>query len=290
MLKHAFLYRFICCLLLITSFVSASFSVSAAPKKNIFIDVNGNPIPMDVLEFLSTNTSSKQKSSKKKQNKQKSKKKNTPVKSKKNKFSPEQEKELLETLLVGNTARATQLIRAGAKGSYKNYKGETPLNIAVSKAWASTVGKLLENGANIEQKMPSGLSLLHHATSRGYTDVAKLLVNNGLSPSRISKRKKWNSLHVAARYGRWQLVQLYLQEGVDPNARTSDGKTALEIARIVNHQGIVKILTRVTSARPVGWATRYDKRQNRLHYQAIANKKRELILKMREKIKNRQKK
>jgi len=250
--------------------------------------MNGKPIPMDVLEFLSANPSSKKKKRKKKQKGKNTKDKTqgASILSKKSKATLAQEKELLNSLLVGNTARATQLINAKAKGDYKNYKGETALNIAVSKAWASTVSKLLENGADIEQKMPSGVSLLHHASSRGYTDVAKLLMKHGLSPSTTTKRKKWNSLHVAARYGRWQLVQLYIKEGVDPNKRTSDGKTALEIAKITNHKGIVKILTRVTSSRPIGWATRYDKRQNRLKYQLIANKKHKRIQKMRDLIKN----
>ncbi len=290
MLKKIFRLKFFICSITILALTGIAPLATAAKKQNIFVDKNGMPIPMDILEFLSSSKPSKagKKLSKKASTtKKKLQLKGKDKKSKRRRSTPEKEKALLEALLIGNTARAMQLTKSGVKASYKNYKGETPLSVSVSKAWASMVRELLDHGANINQKMPSGLSLLHHASSRGYTDVAKLLIKYGLNPSTKSKRKEWNSLHVAARYGHWQLVQLYVRMGVDPNQRTSDGKTALEIAQIIRHQGIIKILSQVTSARPTGRAANYDRRQNRLQYQVIANKKREKLQKKRDLVKSR---
>jgi ankyrin repeat protein len=73
--------------------------------------------------------------------------------------------------------------------------------------------------------------------------------------------------------------------GVDPNERTSDGKTALEIAQIVRHQGIIKILSQVTSVRPTGRAANYNRRENRAHYKAIADRKKQRLWEKRVKLK-----
>jgi hypothetical protein len=175
----------------------------------------------------------------------------------------------LYALKEGKTARAMNLIKSGVKVNYQNEEGETPLSVAVTKAWASIVRELLEHDADINHKMPRDLSLLHYASAKGFTDVAKVLIKHGLDPATTTKYKKWNSLHVAARFGHWQLVQMYLDMGVNPNARTSDKKTALEIAQIAQLQGIVKILSRVTSARPMGTAANYDRHQNRKKYDEL---------------------
>lgn len=281
--------------ILLRSFFMASLilvlpSVGLAKQQSALLDANGKPLSNEVLKLLSSGASLLAPPKKIKPSSVPSKKelkvlqqkgKGSKNKKKASRSTPELEQELLESLLVGNTARARHLVKSGVRVNYKNYKGETPLSVAVDKAWASMVVSLLEGGADIDQKNSKGLSLLHHATSKGYVDLSKVLIKNGLKPSSTTS-KKWNSLHVASRFGRWQLVQLYLQMGVDPNKRTSDGKTALEIAQIVRHQGIIKILSAVTTARPTGRAANYNRRENRRQYQEIASKKQERLMKKRE--------
>lgn len=266
--------------------MSISFWSTVNAKSNqqhVFLDASGAPIPNDIL--LSLGAVSKTVTPKKNKGgntSSKLSKKNKPMGAKKKRIrsTPELEEELLNSLLIGNTARASALIRSGVKVNHKNYKGETPLSIAVDRGWASMVIDLVEHGGQLNQKNSRGLSLLHHASSKGYTDLAKALIKEGLNPTSTTP-KDWNSLHIAARYGRWQLVQFYLQMGVDPNDRTSDGKTALEIAKIIRHPGIVKVLSRVTTARPTGRAANYDRRYNRKKYDELEASKRAKVARKR---------
>lgn len=94
---------------------------------------------------------------------------------------------------------------------------------------------------------------MHIASAKGLIDVAKVLIKKGLNPGQKTD-KNWTPLHVAARYGHWQLVQYFLSVGVDPDIRNSDGKTALGLARHLRHQGIIKILSRVTTVRSLDFA------------------------------------
>lgn len=240
---------------------SVLFCSSVQAQQKALLDVNGIPLSDEVLLLLSTGTenfvqgdqansvdSTKITSSKgslKTNNKLAKKTKRTP--------NPLLEEELLDAMKAGQISRVKQLIRAGISPTFKNYKGETPLGIAVSRGWASMVISLLENGADIKEEGARGVTLLHVASSKGLTDVAKLLVKNGLNPSQKTD-KNWTPLHVAARYNHWQLVQYYVSLGVDPDIRNSDGQTALGLARHLRHQGIIKILSSVTTRSSLDFA------------------------------------
>jgi ankyrin repeat protein len=234
-----------------------TLSFNAYAKQSVFLDSNGQPIPYDVLLQLSSGT-----------NKNKIERKNTDstlignvkstakagLKSKKNlRPNPELEEELFHALKAGQTQRANQLLKMGTPATFKNYKGETSLGIAVSRGWASMVISLVENGADLKEEGARGVTLLHAASARGMTDVAKLLVKYGLNPSQKTDIN-WTPLHVAARYGHWQLVQYFLSVGVDPDIRNSDGKTALGLAQHLRHQGVIKILSPVTTRRSLDFS------------------------------------
>ncbi len=285
---------FVCC-------ISVLSAPAYARKQTALLDADGKPLSMEMLSLLSTGkplpkagTENRHRSSQKnnvKKNRvvanlsrkhvqpelvKKPSKKSKPLSER-----PELQRELLIALKEGRTARAMNLIKAGVKVNYQNYEGETPLSVAVTKAWASIARELLEHGADINHKMPRDLSLLHYASAKGFTDVAKVLIKHGLNPATTTKNKQWNSLHVAARFGHWQLVQMYLEMGVNPNARTSDNKTALELAQIAQLQGIVKILSRVTTARPMGRAANYDRRENRKKYDELESFKKAKLARKR---------
>ncbi len=238
---------------------SALISTSIQAQQNILLDANGVPLSNDMLLLLSSGaekfdqrnkpskTVSKLSIDSGSKNKiaEPTKSNIKLIKRPKRPSNPLLEEEMLDAMKAGKIQRVKQLLRAGVSPSFKNYKGETPLGIAVSRGWASMVISLLENGADINEKGARGVTLLHVASSKGLTDVAKVLVKGGLSPSKKTD-KNWTPLHVAARYNHWQLVQYYVSEGVDPDIRNSDGQTALGLARHLRHQGIIKILSRVT--------------------------------------------
>ena len=229
------------------------FSLNAQAQQNILLDANGVPLTNEMLLLLSSGSEKFEQKNKKTITK--SSDKETTLEPKKSNIklitrakrppNPLLEEEMLDAMKAGKIQRVKQLLRAGISPTFKNYKGETPIGIAVSRGWASMVISLLENGADINEKGARGITLLHVASAKGLTDVAKLLVKGGLNPSQKTD-KNWTPLHVAARYNHWQLVQYYISEGVDPDIRNSDGQTALGLARHLRHQGIIKILSQVT--------------------------------------------
>ena len=230
-------------------------SSSANAKQTALLDANGQPLSDEVLMLLSSGSDTFKSSKNSKKIDDKQDVKALPKKPKRNKpaSNPVLEIELLDALKAGKTQRAKQLLKVGTSPTYKNLNGETPLGIAVSRGWASMVILLIDNGADINEKGAQGITLLHIASANGLIDVAKVLVKHGLKPGQKTD-KNWTPLHVAARYGHWQLVQYFLSVGVDPDIRNSDGKTALGLARHLKHQGIIKILARVTTVRSLDFA------------------------------------
>lgn len=248
------LKRIIIALTITSGFIFSSYSQA---NQTVLLDANGVPLSDEVLLLLSSGSNKfnqKKKPSSPQPAKASIDKKATGaapksniklIKRPKRARNPLLEEELLDAMKAGKIPRVKQLLRAGVLPTFKNYKGETPIGIAVSRGWASMVISLLENGADINEKGARGVTLLHVASAKGLTDVAKVLVRGGLSPS-TKTDKNWTPLHVAARYNHWQLVQYYVSQGVDPDIRNSDGQTALGLARHLRHQGIIKILSRVT--------------------------------------------
>ena len=279
MTRHLLLYkilRYIIGVLSITAFMALSFNTHA--KQSVFLDSNGQPIPYDVLLQLSSGTNKNKIERKNIDSTLIGNAKNTGkagLKSKKNlRPNSELEEELFHALKAGQTQRANQLLKMGTPATFKNYKGETPLGIAVSRGWASMVISLVENGADVKEEGVRGVTLLHAASARGMTDVAKLLVKYGLNPSQKTD-KNWTPLHVAARYGHWQLVQYFLSVGVDPDIRNSDGKTALGLAQHLRHQGIIKILSPVTTRRSLDFAEARSKSRKKTSRKKKSKSKRE---------------
>jgi len=233
-------------------------TVSVSAKQNqqtVLLDANGKPLSLEVLQLLSSASGKISPSSKEKKSRGSKGEKElainaltTPKNAKKVKYhnNPLLEEELLQAMKEGNSVRVKQLIKINVRPTYKNYKGETPLGVAVSKGWASIAVDLLKLGADVNQKGTQGLTLLHVAAAKNYIDMAKLLVKHGIKPSTKTKTG-WTPLHVASRYGHWQLVQYFLKLGVDPNTKNKAGRTALDLAITLKHQGIIKILSRVTS-------------------------------------------
>lgn len=264
--------------------VGVLFSFNVQAQQTVLLDANGIPLSDEVLLLLSSSSGTFDQREKSKTsvtkfdgeitNAETSKSTIKLIKKAQRPVNPLLEEELLDAMKAGKIQRVKQLLRARVAPTFKNYKGETPLGIAVSRGWASMVISLLENGANINEEGARGVTLLHVASSKGLTDVAKVLVRAGLSPSQKTD-KNWTPLHVSARFNHWQLVQYYVSQGVDPDIRNSDGQTALGLARHLRHQSIIKILSQVTSRRSLDFAeVNLLKRKNKRKKRKKRNRKR----------------
>ena len=114
--------------------------------------------------------------------------------------------------------------------SIKNPQRETPLMLAAITNQLVWAQKLIDKGADVNQK---GWTPLHYAATKGHIEMMRLLMEhhayldaespNGTTP-----------LMMAAHYGTPMATKLLLEEGADPRLKNRLGISALEFARKAN--------------------------------------------------------
>lgn len=146
---------------------------------------------------------------------------------------------------------AKELVANGVDVNASTPQGETPLSIAARVGDAELAEWLIARGADVSVESGTGLSALHAATYGGHRDVADVLLSHGVEPDLyvaagmgmtetlaellVTLRPPdpddvaWltDPLHVAARNGQDEAMQMLLAAGADVNAKSDNGLTAL---------------------------------------------------------------
>lgn len=86
-----------------------------------------------------------------------------------------------------------------------------------------------------------GSKLLNIAGASGLSSIVQTLLRNGEQPETGSMDV--TPLHCAARWGHSDIVKLLLEAGADITAKTSNGKTPIELAAANSHTDIVRRAT-----------------------------------------------
>lgn len=126
-------------------------------------------------------------------------------------------------------------------------RGFTALVEAVLHGHLDVARLLLERGANPNFVPPfDNGSLLHFACSGCPQDkqaaMVTLLLEAGADPNLSTVRWSLTPLMVAARWGNTEVLRLLLAAGADTEARTSDGRAAIDFARTHSRQEAVALL------------------------------------------------
>jgi len=151
-----------------------------------------------------------------------------------------------------NVEIAKLLIEKGANVSARNNEGQVPLHLAARFEMGDMVKLLLGSGADIKARDRFGTTPLCYAVCyvHGKLDFIRFLLNQGAepdiyssvalgekekveqfltaNPELVNTDKNWygmTPLHVAARYGRLEIVKLLLDRGADINAGDKRGMT-----------------------------------------------------------------
>ena len=132
------------------------------------------------------------------------------------------------------------------------YATTNPLSAAAGEGNCEAITILLENGANIEARLdPDGenRTALHYAAGGSNLDAVKLLVSNGANIHAVSNDGS-TALHYAVERftemvterSKLELVEFLVLQGVDVEARTTGGLSALLKAANSEQGGIVEYL------------------------------------------------
>ncbi|XP_065580525.1 uncharacterized protein LOC136040244 [Artemia franciscana] len=120
--------------------------------------------------------------------------------------------------------------------------GKTALHVAAINGHKDVVEALLKNNANTNVKDFSGSSPLHYAVGNNFIDVAKILLKKEASFDINEIQGGFTSLHLSAARGHLELVNFFLQNRADVNARTDRDITPLHLAALNGHLDVVKAL------------------------------------------------
>ncbi|WP_183577279.1 ankyrin repeat domain-containing protein [Mucilaginibacter sp. X5P1] len=121
--------------------------------------------------------------------------------------------------------------------------GFTPLGLACYFGQHEIARYLVLKGANVNQPSNNGFNVfpIHSAAAGNYTDIAKLLIENGANVN-VRQQAGSTPLHSAAQNGNLDLLILLLENGADVNVRMEGGKLPADLAREKGFKEIAEIL------------------------------------------------
>ena len=149
----------------------------------------------------------------------------------------EGESEPLFMLLVENGVNLNEVHENGYRGAIVSALGAALLNYSKQAAM-----RVLEKGASANAGEWAPLMC---AASRGYTDIAKLLIEKG---AKVNARANmdWTPLMFAARDGHANVARMLIEKGAKVNAVANEqhwpGWTALMLAADEGHADVVQLL------------------------------------------------
>lgn len=130
----------------------------------------------------------------------------------------------------GQISAINALVHVGNLVDAKNNQGWSPLHIAAFSGKADVVRLLLVNKADATAKEKYGRTPLHLAALSGHVDAAWALLESNSALIHIEDNAKWTPLHVAAHFGKLEVVLLLLENGADVNVKSKDEESPLHCA------------------------------------------------------------
>ncbi|XP_046854432.1 transient receptor potential cation channel subfamily A member 1-like isoform X2 [Xenia sp. Carnegie-2017] len=124
----------------------------------------------------------------------------------------------------------------------KDDEGRSPQHYAAALQESFLLDILLSRGANILETDNNKSTLLHEAAQAGSISNVDLLVVDEVTLLHATDMEERTPLHVACAKGFRNIVSFLLENGADPQARSTDGKNCLEVAIIHKQEYVVNEL------------------------------------------------
>jgi len=116
----------------------------------------------------------------------------------------------------------------------------SPLQFALYMKDEAKARSLIEGGADVSRRTPTGTTPLDRAVDAGLKDIAELLIAKGADVN-AKNNQNWTPLHSAV-YGHMEIVELLITEGANVNARDAAGRTPLLYAKDQGNTEITELL------------------------------------------------
>jgi cytohesin len=151
-------------------------------------------------------------------------------------------RQVQEAVMRGQADLVSLLLSQGADVNQKLPGGGTLLHDAALKGHAQVAEILIAKGADVNARNATGGTPLHDAALSGQKNAARVLLDHGADPNATDTDSGATPLHMAAGWNRASVVELLLERGAQQNRKTKAGKTAWELAKDAGAEGVLKLL------------------------------------------------
>ncbi|TGM05371.1 ankyrin repeat domain-containing protein [Leptospira jelokensis] len=135
--------------------------------------------------------------------------------------------ELHKAVLNSDLEMVQKLNSQGVNLESKDKKGETALYYAVDQNKITIAKYLIQNKANVNVWNTNGKPLAHSAIANNQSDLIQLMVTNGLDVKSTKQGTSYLILTANLQPKNFKLIQLFINQGVDINAKDRYQYTAL---------------------------------------------------------------
>jgi ankyrin repeat protein len=154
------------------------------------------------------------------------------------------QREFQRALETGDQSLVDLFVRAGINIHQEDAMGSPPIVTALRKGYTIIARILLNAGADPNARDRLGLTPLLLACgkpTRGYKEIAERLIAKG-AEIHVRDRLGWSPLLLALSGGTVEIAERLIERGADLNVRTRHGESALDLASKAGHQRLTTLL------------------------------------------------